>query len=332
MQDKLISVIIVNWNGRKWLEKCLNSLTCQRYKKFELIFVDNASDDDSVKFVESIFRDAIIIKNDNNLGFGTANNIGVEKSRGEVFFFLNNDTELFPDTLEKLMKHKEESGINILSPKILDKDGNFFKKGTYSSGLDFLGTPIGPSNKLFYIEGCSLMIDRRDFLKLGGFDKKYFMYSEDIDLCWRAHLYGMKIGICYDSEIIHFGGGSSQETRYRKNTQHVAPLARRYEVEKNNLRNLLKNYRLFNLVWVIQFFLLQEMLEVILYLVSGNFKMIKIIYKAMAWNVINIADTMEKRRIIQKSRVIGDYIIFSKMNIAVNKIIIFFRIGLPKFK
>lgn len=332
MNGNLVSVIIVNWNGKKWLDDCLRTLFTQDYKNFEVIIVDNKSNDGSVEFIKNNYNKIIIIENEKNLGFGTANNIGVKKSSGEIVFFLNNDTKCFPDTISKLLDCKIKRNLNILSPKILDQKNECLPAGQYSSGMDFLGTPIGLTSKLFYIDGCSMMISRDDFDNLGGFDEKYFMYSEDIDLCWRAHLYGMKLDICEKSHLIHFGGGSSEKTRYEGESVHVIPFFRRYEAEKNNLRNLLKNYNIFNLFWITPLFLLQELLELFLYLVSGNYKMMRVIFKSIYWNIINITDTIRERKIIQACRKVGDKSIFLKMNFGINKIIIFFRMGMPKFK
>ena len=100
MKD-LVSVIIVNWNGRKWLEKCLDSLRVQTYKNFEVIFVDNASTDDSVDFVEKNYPEVVILKSDRNLGFAGGNNLGIDNSKGEFILFLNNDTWVKEDFLKK---------------------------------------------------------------------------------------------------------------------------------------------------------------------------------------------------------------------------------------
>lgn len=327
---KLISIIIVNWNGRKWLRNCLDSLYSQTYKDFEIIFVDNASEDDSVYFVRKNYPRIIIIQNEENIGFGRASNLGVKKSKGEILFFLNNDTECPKNLLKKVVDFKTKNNFDIIGPRILDEYGADPLKRQYL-GIDFLGFPC-MSKKLFYIEGCALMINKRDFENLGGFDEKYFMYSEDIDLCWRAFLYEMKLGICEDTTIIHFGGGSSERTRYQKGRKHIVPIMRRYEVEKNNLRNLLKNYRFINLSWCIPLFIIQDFFESLFYLFTGNLKMFKFIWTAIFWNITNLKDTLQQRKIIQYNRIIGDFKILSKMNLIPSKLKAFLIIGLPKFK
>ncbi|MDD5627242.1 MAG: glycosyltransferase family 2 protein [Patescibacteria group bacterium] len=330
--NQLVSIILTNHNGKKWLKNCLDSLYAQTYKNFEIILVDNASDDDSIDFIKKNYKDMTVIQNDKDLGFGTANNIGVKNSKGDILFLLNNDTRSPSDLLEKLIDFKNKNDFDLIGPQASGKNKIDLSKKQYP-GMDFLGYPISvPYRKLFYIDGCALMIDKKKFIKLGGFDEKYYMYSEDTDLSWRAHLFGMRLAICHNAHLFHFGGGSSERTRYKKNKRHIIPTFRRYEVNKNNLRNLLKNYRLINLFWIIPLSISQDILESLFYFVSGNFKMFIIVWRAIFWNIINIQDTIKQRKIIQRRRKVGDLKILSIMNWNSGKLKTFLMIGVPKFK
>lgn len=329
--NPLVSVLIVNWNGVKWLDKCLKSLYNQTYKKFEIIIIDNASTDQSIRFIRKKFPEITIIKNNENFGFGVANNYGAKKAKGSVLFFLNNDVITPPELLESMIRFKLKKRLNMVNPKILDQNGHDINREDYL-GIDFLGSPGGPSKKVFFLDGCALMIGKKDFFKLGQFDQKYFMYSEDIDLCWRGHLYGMKLGICEMTSLIHFGGGSSESTQYTKHTRHTTSIIRRYEVEKNNLRNLIKNLRFVNLLWVVPIFFLQDFLESLVYLFTGNFQMFCTIWKALFWNLYNIGDTIYQRKKIQANRTVGDVKILSMMNFNIYKLKNLLAIGWPKFK
>jgi GT2 family glycosyltransferase len=331
MKKPLVSVIITSYNARKWLRGCLESLRSQTYANFEIIIVDNVSTDGSVGYVRRKFPEVQILKNEKNVGFGTANNRGARECKGELLFFLNTDTVLRNDLLDALVRCKLESKNNIIGPRGLNFKGKDNLEGKYL-GMNFLGSVHGPVNELFFIDGSALMISKADFWKLGGFDEKYFLYCEDLDLCWRALLFGMKLGVCEDASLIHFGGGTSEPTMSEKGRPYVIPVLRRYEVEKNTLRNLLKNYSTVNVLWAVPLFLLQELAEAALYLVTGNFKMMFKILSAVWWNVENIGDTLKERRRIQQKRKISDIIILSKTVFKISKINALLRVGIPSFK
>lgn len=329
-KQQLASIVIVNHNGKKWLKNCLDSIAKQTYRYFEVIIVDNLSTDDSVGFIEKYYPKVKTVISKTNIGFGRANNLGVETSRGEEIFFLNNDTVFGKDLLEKLLFCKKQKNLNILGPKILDYSG----KEVYQSdklSIDITGY-IGNGRDSLYVDGCALMISKKDFMQLGGFDESYFMYSEEIDLCWRAHLYGMKVGICNGSAVKHFGGGTGGYTQYERNVKRVIPLMRKYEVEKNNLRNVLKNYKLINLCWILPVFIIQSLCESILYTLTGNVSASQLIWKAYLWNLKNIRDTFSQRKIVQKKRIVGDMQIISMMSTGLNKFSALKTIGIPKFK
>lgn len=326
-----LSIIIVNWNGKKWLKECLDSIHKQTFKNFELILVDNGSNDGSVRFIKENYPETVVIENKENIGFGKANNIGAQSAKGKILFLLNNDTIIEDEKFfEKMIRAKKERDLHITGPRILDFEKKDIYKGRRLS-IDCTGY-LGWAGKTFYIEGCAMFVDRDLFWELEGFDKTNFAYSEDIDLCWRAHLLGKKIDICPGVSIIHFGGGTSETTQLKDQVRHAVPTFRKYEVEKNNLRNLLKNYRLINIIWTVPLHLLLLVSESIVYILSGNWKIIKYIVRSVIWNISNIRDTIKEREKIQKKRTIGDGEIFKMMSFGINKPRAFLIIGLPKFK
>lgn len=332
----ILSVLIVNWNGRKWLKECLDSLQAQTFRDFEAVLVDNASTDGSVDFVRSSYPWVRLIESPENLGFGRANNLAARSAKGELLFLLNNDTAFPRDLIEILLAYRRKSGFNIIGPRIMDYAGHDIYQGRRVS-VDPTGN-IGWGHATFYIEGSALLISKEDFLRLGGFDEAYFMYSEDIDLCWRAHLAGMRIGICQDAAIKHYCGGSSDKSVVGigedagSGKRHVVPSARRYEVEKNNLRNILKNYRAANLLWVLPIVFGQLLAESALYLITGNFNMLRLLWKAVAWNIANLSSTIQARRAVSELRRESDWRVLSMMTPLPNKVRSFMVVGLPKFK
>jgi len=336
MYNNLISIIIVNWNGKKWLKNCFDSIINQNYKNFEVVFVDNNSSDDSIEYLEKNYCKKLtlkIIKNNDNLGFCVANNIGVENCSGDVLFFLNNDIEFYDkDLFFELLDYKNKNNLNIVGPIVIQSKNDILNWKLGYGGVDFLGYAGGLKYKLFFIPGCALMISKSDFKYLNGYDDKYFMYSEDLDLGWRAFLFGMKINVCEKCFIIHFGGGSSERTVFNKNAQHTTTFIRRYEVEKNTLRNILKNYSLIFCIIFIPIYFFQNLAEFLLYIMTFNFSMSKNIINAFFWNIVNINNTLLYRKEIQKKRIVDDFYILSKMVFSFNKIRSFLIIRLPKFK
>ena len=239
------SVIIVNWNGRVYLKDNINSLLKQTYKNFEIILIDNGSNDDSISFVSKNFPNVRIIKNDKNLGFAKANNQGIKASTGEYIITLNNDMMVnknFLYELVKVAKTKKEIGsvsakilfsrlpnlINSVGISIL-KNGNAINMGKFRNKNNF--------NKDIYIFGApaGASLYKKDMLKnVGLFDEKYFCYLEDVDLAWRAQLNGWKSLYAHSAIAFHVHSATSSKLKGFKI----------YYIERNRIKNLIKYFPL----------------------------------------------------------------------------------------
>jgi len=223
-----LSIVLVNWNAALYLRACLQSII-QNSPPFpyEVIVVDNASEDGSASLVEKDFSFVLLIKNKQNTGFARAANQGWQSSQGKYTLFLNPDTLLFADTLKKAVEVMEkEKGVGILGGLSFNGKGEINPSAyPIPSSLRLLAFITG-LNRLFavsrwekakkrrysgYIQGSFLLIRRQLLEELGGFDENFFMYGEDIDLCLRAWKKGWKV--LYDPEIrlIHYGGKSRDE-------------------------------------------------------------------------------------------------------------------------
>lgn len=223
-----LSIIIVNWNTKNFIEKCIESIyNNPPSASFEIIIVDNASTDGSQGLIKDRFSNVILIENNENLGFSKANNIGFRRSNGKYILFLNPDTLVHENTLQKSIEFMEDhKDAGIISCKHLNPDGSF-----QSSAFDFL-PPISifayilGLNKLFkiswlrnfssvktvdYVQGSYIMIRREVFQKIGGFDENFFMYGEDADLCKKVWDLGWKVYYLPDISITHYLGGSSRK-------------------------------------------------------------------------------------------------------------------------
>lgn len=216
MSNPLISIIIVNWNGRKYLRDCLPTLMAQAYPHKEVIVVDNGSSDDSVRFVKEKYAHKLkLIEGEKNLGFAEANNIGILQAKGKYVLVLNNDTEMDKNCLDELLKIVEaDEKIGMCAPKILmqsdrkriDSAGLLLYPDGLSRGRGRLEIDCGQYDELeevIFPSGCCGLYRRRMLEEIGLFDKNFFMCVEDTDLGLRAKLAGWRCIYVPSAVIFH---------------------------------------------------------------------------------------------------------------------------------
>ncbi|MPS71800.1 MAG: glycosyltransferase family 2 protein [Chryseobacterium sp.] len=244
-----VAIAILNWNGKKWLEKFLPSVI--RYSPDAQIFViDNASTDDSVHFLKNNFNSVKIIQNQSNSGFAAGYNEGLKSINADIYCLLNSDVEVTENWISPIIKlFSEDKNIAAIQPKILDyNQKNKFEFAGAGGGLiDNLGYPYcrgrifddiesdngqyDDETEIFWASGCSLFIRSEDFWNMDGFDERFFAHQEEIDLCWRLKNTGRKIYYTGRSKVYHVGGG----TLNKQNPQKT------YLNFRNNLTMMLKN-------------------------------------------------------------------------------------------
>jgi len=210
MQLPKVSVIIVNFNGKNLLEKCLNSLFKIDYNNFEVILVDNNSTDESVELITKNYPSIILIKLDSNKGFAEPNNIGSKSAKGEYLLFLNNDTVVTPNFISEMIKViQNNKQIGICQSLLLKSNNTVDSSGDFIDGLGVVFSSKKIPNdieKISSAKGASLLIRRKLFTDLGGFDKKFFATFEDVDLGWRTWILGYNVVIVPKSIVYHVGG------------------------------------------------------------------------------------------------------------------------------
>lgn len=306
-----MSIIIVNWNGRKFLSDCLGSLSKSAYRKMEIIFVDNASTDDSVSYVKKNFPTINIMVNKENLGFSAGHEIALKKARGEVILLLNTDTIIEKNVLEELVKMLySEKDIGAVQPKLLmypqknliDSIGTFFLATGflyhYGREKDHHQPIYNRSMEIFSAKGACFLFKKEVLEKVGFFDRDYFAYLEETDFCQRIWLAGYKIVYAPRAVVYHKGGGASGKM--------VASYIQ-FHSFKNRLCTYLKNLSRKNLLKTIPLMLLIYQCAFMLYLLTGNFGVAWAIQKAILWNVIHLPETCQKRKLVQnKIRTVAD--------------------------
>jgi GT2 family glycosyltransferase len=245
----LVSIVVLNCNGAGWLPKCFGSIKTQTIlNQIEIVMVDNNSSDDSVAVARKLLADfpnACLVKNSENLGFCEGNNSGARVAKGRWILFLNNDTWLENDCMEKLIAGTETIGAAASTPLVLNYPDNSYQDfGFY--GFDFFGLP-SPSaiatetREIFIAGGCSYLIRADVFNQIGMFDAEYFIYSDDADLSWRTWIAGYKVAGIFEAKLHHRGAagvnpqGGIETVEFRTNDR------KRFLTNRNCLLTLLKN-------------------------------------------------------------------------------------------
>lgn len=237
------TIIIVSWNAKKHLVNCLNSLSQSSGHTQEIIVVDNGSTDGSPKAVEEQFPQVRLIRNNENLGFAKANNIGIRESKGRYVCFVNPDVIVHDACIEKLIEFMDKNpSVGMSAPKILNPDGTLQVSCRHFPSIwNNLCQAIG-LNKLFpksvffsepqmkywahnetrivdVLSGCFWMVRREALDKVGLLDEDFFIYAEDIDWCRRFHNAGWDVVFYPQAEAVHFHGASSSNAPIRFNLE-----------------------------------------------------------------------------------------------------------------
>ena len=308
-----VSVVIVNFNGRRYLEDCLRSLMLMDYPagKLEIIVVDNASTDGSVDFIRQNFPAVRVLRLDANYGFCRPNNEGARAASGRYLVFLNNDTEVTKGWLGELVRPvlADEAVVAVASKMLYyhrrDTVNTAGGRLTVIGGGYYRG--YGDKDGPRYDEpgytgfGCAagLLVERRFFLDAGGFDEDYFAACEEHDLCWRAWLYGYKVAYAPRAVMYHHESGTFG-TRSNADPQKV------YLNTRNRLYNLVKNLESGNAVRGFVISLCFNAYRWLTYLLGGKFAASMAVCRGHAGFLRNLGRTLRKRRMVQKRRVRSD--------------------------
>lgn len=309
MTTPSIAIVILNWNGKKWLQKFLTNVL-ENSAQAKIFVADNASTDDSVSFLQQHFPQVEIIRNPDNFGFAKGYNEALQKVTADYYVLLNSDIEVEKNWLLPMISFMESHpDVAACMPKILDyhQRDKFEYAGACGGFIDTLGYPfcrgrifeetekdIGQYNnerEIFWATGACLFIRSKIFHVVNGFDDDFFAHMEEIDLCWRIKNKGYKIFVIPESKVYHVGGGTLKKTNPTKT----------YLNFRNSLITLTKND-----------FSKIVFLKVILRLILDGFAGIKFMLSGMpkhCWAIVRshwsfflgLEKTLRKRRQQKKS-------------------------------
>jgi len=325
----MVSVIVLNWNGKKFLEKCIYSLINQSYSCYEILLVDNGSTDNSVDFVEKTFPENVKVKCIPlafNYGFAEGNNIGCKYATGEYVIILNNDTEVEPNFIEELVRvAQSDQKIGSVGCRIAQYDGKvgytplFTNKGFIvpfflggSTAENRLDAVCSVPSCVLANCGCAVLFRKDLFELVGGFDKDFWSDWEDHDIGIRINIAGFKCVYTPKTTVLHRCGGSGGFTKNR-----------RTRLYKNMLFTYIKNFEMktitLNFSCLFYFILPLGHFAWILFNEHNNFKKTALHYDRKSYFSIleaylrflrGLPLFVKKRQEIQRLRKVSDTLIF----------------------
>ena len=275
-----VAVVILNWNGKSFLEKFLPSVMESTYKNLNVIVADNASDDDSIDFLKKYYPAVKILLSNTNEGFAKGYNSALKQVSTDYYILLNSDIQVTPGWIEPVISLMEsDEKIGACQPKILSfkQRKQFEYAGACGGFIDKLGYPFtrgrifetceidsgqyDNSTQIFWATGAALFVRARVFHELNGFDEFFFAHQEEIDLCWRMQRKGYSIYVVPSSVVYHVGGGT-------------LPMGDRKKVYlnfRNNLVMMTKNLPVLERIWKIPLRIILDIIAAYRSLIDGNF-------------------------------------------------------------
>lgn len=284
-----VAVVILNWNGRHFLEKFLPSVTGSSFENLSIIVADNASTDDSVSFLENNYPEIKILLNASNEGFAKGYNTALKQVATDYYILLNSDVEVSKGWIEPIISLMEsDQKIAVCQPKVLSfENKNKFEYAGASGGwIDKFGYPFSRGRvfdfcendkgqyddiaEIFWASGAAFFVRSSIYHELSGFDESFFAHQEEIDLCWRIQRAGYKIFVVPTSVVYHVGGGTLPMGNKRKV----------YLNFRNNLKMLAKNLTASEKLWKIPFRILLDNMAALRGLVKKDAATFKAVQKA----------------------------------------------------
>lgn len=285
---KKIAVVILNYNGRHYLEKFLPSVT-QYSKEAEVVIADNASTDDSVRFLQANYPHLRLILLSKNEGFSRGYNLALAQIEATYYVLLNSDVEVTPQWLTAPTALLEEyPQMGACQPKLKAyHDKSYFEYAGAAGGfLDYWGYPFcrgrlflsmekdeaqyEESALIFWATGACMFVRSSLYHQLGGLEEDFFAHMEEIDFCWRLQSAGYDVGYTPESEVFHVGGGTLSASNPRKTFLNF----------RNNLAMLCKNLPSYHLFRVLTARLFLDTLASLKFLLGGNQKDFLAVWKA----------------------------------------------------
>lgn len=285
-----VSVVVVNWNGRRYLEGCLGSIAAQDFRDVETILVDNGSTDGSLALVRERFRWVRTLANETNLGFAAANNQALRACSGEYIALLNNDAEVDRSWLVHLVRALDAApraaGVcgTVRSLDERDRVLATLPKVDPRSGRAIWVNQVAPAGPVDYLSGNSMLIRRSALERVGELDAAYVAYYEETDWCARALRAGYDLLYVPEAVVWHKEAASSSASFHA------------YQMARNRVRFALKNFDVSALPGFVLFLALDIGRDLLRAIRDRAWGRIWLTLRALGWNVMHLGDTLAARR------------------------------------
>jgi hypothetical protein len=282
-----IAVILVNWKKYNLTSKCIDSLNKSNYKNFKIILVDNESNFEKINKIKSDFNKVEVIESKENLGFASANNLGIKyaiKNKFEYVMLLNNYTEVNKKFLSPLLNSfQNDNSLGAVQPLIMNYNNRakVWNAGGYLNnffGFPYTNKKLNNKNRqIDWITGCCILLKTTVIKKAGLIDEDFFAYYEDVDWSLRIKKLGYKLGVVESSVIFHHGTKSSNDSNLEGN---LSPFVHYLNI-RNHIYLVKKHSDKFNFIGVLLYQFLKILFYSIYFILRLRFSKLKMVYRGL---------------------------------------------------
>ncbi|HCS22073.1 MAG TPA: hypothetical protein DIW47_16215 [Bacteroidetes bacterium] len=310
-----VDVVILNYNGKRFLDECIGSLLLGTYANAKLYVVDNASTDSDVAYLKQHYPQVEIIQNPENNGYCAAYNLAFSHCQGKYFVCLNNDVTVAPDWLEHMVELAEtDEKIAAIQPKLvsyfdpekfeyagaaggmMDVYGYPFLRGRLFSEIETDTGQYDDIAEIFWTSGAAMFLRKSALSDTGNLDETIVHHMDEIDLCWRLRMAGYRLLVQPRSVIRHIGGATIQSKSYKKI----------YWNHRNALYIMLKNYELPQVLRFVPVHILLDYVAIAQAALTFQWVMVRGVLAAHCWLLFHLPLIFKKRKEVQAIRKKGD--------------------------
>ena len=321
----LISIVIANYNGERYLRTCLKSLLKSSIRICEIIVIDNNSTDTSIEIVKQFQKKDSrikILQNKVNIGVPASRNIAISKCKGEIVILLDNDTEVRRDSLKQLIKPLKDKGVGATQALLINFENRnfvqmagghlipqaiwlmgFYERQKYRD----VKLKLGLSNIIAI--SAALAVKKKVLDKINGYDPLLFNYTDDLDFSWRIWIAGFRVVLAHQAIVYHYTKSVARRANIGANNFDVY-----YHMAKNSFRSIFKNYEIVNVIKYLPVSLFVNLSRAILVIVRrGDFSAMLATLSGIWWILKTLPNLIKSRSDTQKTRRFSDKFIMKKV-------------------